>query len=512
MVKVFSKYSIYILLAIAACSCDFKDKGNFLLEPISNINIDTTGIPLQRSIPRDSVLIIDPLVSREGVAESNFNYQWYMTLKPGADFNNARIISNEKKLSVPMEVNPSTDYYSIWFKVTDKTTGLKSGIVWQVVVQPPTNQGLVIADSDDGLSSDLSVVQDTLFTTNWFEKGTTTAKATVYKRNEFSNVNGRKITGLMHSLFAQRLYYNGLNTNFLHGASKNNAFRISTLDYKMIAEGNQLFYDASVNLNIDYYFLNGSTNPWMMNAGKVSNRIIETSSFVGIRKFSIEVPGNYKANRAIAVHPTINQNAIFYDENLGRFLRFGTSLNVKAAPFESTTETTPFAANNLPGYTALGGGLGGDLSEARFVLKKGAYYGVFCLTYTGSPRRVIDISSAPDIANAVSFVFPSDQAVIYYATANKVYSIRIPQGGSPSYSDLYTSPDPITMLEMVRRSGTLDVTYSERCLLAVTYNGSEGKVTALPIPADGLGLGTIDLTRKAIFGGFKKISAVAIQE
>lgn len=516
MLRSFLIYCLFTFITVfILVSCDFKDKGNLVITPLTDITIDTTGIPLQTNVEQDSLLTIKPVVTREGVGDGAFSYEWRITLGPGADFSKARVIGKEKHLSAILNgLEPSTNYYSIWFRVTDNTTGLMKGIVFRVVVEPPARQGLVVADSEDGQTSDLSFIMDTLFTTNWVEKGTTVPKATLLNYHEFSRVNERKITGVLHSLFAQRLYYNGLLVNFLHGASRNNVFRMRTDAYTMIAEGKDLFYDGSVNLNIDYYFKsNAATGPaWIMNSGKVSNRLTEAATFSGYRKFSVDVPGNYTCNKFLAVNSLLSQVINFYDENLGRFLRFPATLNTKATPLESTADSIPFRANNLPGYKVLGGGIGNDLSESRFVLNKGSYYGIFTLTYAGAPKRLLDISAAPNIANAVSFVFPSNQAVIYYATANKIYSIRIPQGGAPAYTELYTSPDPITMLEMWRRSGTVTGPNNELCLLAITYNGSEGKVTALPISSTELGLGTVNLSRKATFGGFKKISAVAMQE
>lgn len=502
------------LFSLLLTSCDFEDVGVLEIEPLADLVIDTTGIPLTHSVGLGDNFDIRPKVSRDGVSEDNLSYEWWITRMPGADFTLKTVISEEKDLTVPLEgLTPSSDYYSLWLRVTDNTTKLMRGVVFRVIVEPPLNQGLVVADSEDGISSDLSLIQDTIFTFQYVDKITGEPLPTSYRRNEFSKVHGRKFNGIIHSLFSQRLYQDQIYNNFLHGASRNNAFRLNTLDYSLVAEGKELFYDPDIVLDIDAYFLNGPNQAWIINAGRVSNRLTETRTFAGYRKFSIEVPGDYTLNKHIAVHPTTSSNAIAYDEGEGRFLRYGTSLDPRVVPNETSSESTPFAPRNLPGYTVLGGGLG-NLSEVRFVLKKDNYYGVFTLTNnaTAAPRRQIDISDAPDISEAVSFVFPIDQAVIYYATPQKVYSIRIPQGGAVTYTDLYTSPDPITDLQMMRRSGTRTVTYSERVLLAVTYNGSEGKITTLPIPSSGLDLGLIDLSRSATFGGFKKISAVAIQE
>lgn len=492
-------------------SCDFKDKGLITLTPLSDIIIDTTGIPLEQQVLAKEALKISPIVKREGYTDDNFTYEWRITLKPGADFSLHEVVSTEKDLNAVLDLIPSSDYYSLWYRVTDKTTGLMAGVVFRVFVQAPSNQGLVVTDSDDGVTSDFSLIQDTLFTYNWVKDDESGPKATLYKRNLYFKANGADFNGIVHSMFAQRLYKDGIYTNYLHGASQHNAFRINTFDYSLTLSGKELFYDPLVTLDIDAYFLNGPSQVWIINNKKIANRLAEDRGAVGVRKFSVPAPGDYSANRFIAVHPTTSGQAIFYDEGLGKFLKMTSYLNINAPPQEVDASTTVFDARNLPGYTVLGGGLG-NFTEVRFVLKKDDYFGVYCFTDRGVPRRLIDISTAPDIANAVGFVFPIDQAVIYYATANKVYSIRIPQGGTPTYTDLYTSPDPVTSFEMMRQTGHQPVTYTERVLLLATYNGSEGKVTALPIPEEGLDLGTVDLSRKATFGGFKKISAMAIQE
>lgn len=510
LLNIFGGLTMFILLL---ASCDFKDKGLLEVSPISDIVIDTTGIPAAHSLDRGNELIIKPKVSREGVRAEDLSYEWRITRRPGANLAEYDVLGKEAELKAAIMLAPSTDAYTLWLRVTDKATGLISGFTWPVTVETPVNQGLVVADSDDGINSDLSIIQDTIFTYNWYvnlNANPIVRKPTLIRKNEFSKVHGRKFNGIIHSMFAQRLYQEGIYRNFLHGASRTDAFRINTIDYSILAQGKQLFYDPTIVLNIDHYFLK-SGRGMMINSGKLSTRENERNTDVSYARFAINIPGDYIANKYIAVHPTISSNALFYDENLGKFLMVGTSIDVKNRPQEAGVELTPFAPRNLPGYTVLGSGIG-NLAEVRFVLKKADYYGVFTLSSVGVPRRVIDISNAPDIKDAIAFVFPSDQAVIYYATASQVYSIRIPQGTAPTYTNLYTSPEPITRLEMLRRSGTRTVPFTERCLLAITYNGTEGKITTLPIPATGLDLGIIDRSRSATFGGFKRISAVAVQE
>lgn len=502
------------LLISCIFSCDFKDKGFTDITPASNIVIDTTGIPQQHDVANGENLVISPKISREGSNPQDLVYEWRITKKPGADLKVYDIIGTEAELNAKIALTPASDLYTLWLKVTDKSTGLINGIVWKVIVQTPIMQGLIVADAADGLSSDLSLIQDTLFTTGWVENPYVlplVPKTTSIKYNEFSKVHGKKVDGLIHSLFAQRLYQDGIYRNFLHGASKTDAFRINTLDYSLVAQGKELFYDNTIQLNIVRYFQSSSSNTLIANAGKISIRQLERNTTLGYNRFGVDIPGDYMVNKHIAVHPSISSNAIFYDEGLGKFLKLGSYIDVKTKPADCGVQTEPFAPRDLPGYKVLGGGIG-NLTEVRFVLKKGNEYGIFTLTGTGDARRKLDISNAPNIQQAVAFVFPADQAVIYYATPNKVYSIRIPQGGAVAYTDLYSSPSPITHLEMLRRSGTRAVPNSERCLLAITYDGQEGKITTLPIPSSGLDLGIIDVQKAVTFGGFKKISAVAVQE
>ncbi|MBL1409500.1 hypothetical protein [Sphingobacterium faecale] len=496
-------------------SCDYKDIGIMEVIPVSDILIDTSGIAEQQVVTSGERLKLTPPISRLGSDYKDFEYEWRLTTKPVSNFASYDIIGRGPALDKEIERMPSSDPYRLWLVVTDKSTGLIGGVIWTVMVEAPIKQGLVVADSEDGQYSDLSIIQDTLFTLDWRQVpsvSSSPAKPTEIKRNEFSRVHGKKIDGIIHSLFSQRLYQEGVYQNFLHGASATDIFRINTIDYGIVAQGKKLFYDESIKLDIVKYFQSSSV-VWLSNGGKASVRQNERDNTIGYNRFGVDRPGNYYLNKHIAIHPTTGSWAVFYDETQGKFLKLGASTDVKSPPADCGLANEHFNPKSLPGYKVLGGGLGSS-TEVRFVLKKDDYYGIFILTRNNASdaKRKIDISNAPNIDKAVAFVFPTDQAVIYYATPTKVYSIRMAQGEPTTYTDLYTSLYPLTGLEMLRRSGTRAVPNSERCLLAISYDGAEGRITTLPIPASGLGLGIVEANKAVTFGGFKKISAVAVQE
>ena len=85
MKRVLYFFVLFSIMVISFTSCDFIDKGNYDLTPISDIIIDTTGIPLQHVVVRLEELTINPKVSRVGTKDENFSYEWKITLMPGED-------------------------------------------------------------------------------------------------------------------------------------------------------------------------------------------------------------------------------------------------------------------------------------------------------------------------------------------------------------------------------------------------------------------------------------------
>ena len=136
-----------------------------------------------------------------------------------------------------------------------------------------------------------------------------------------------------------------------------------------------------------------------------------------------------------------------------------------------------------------------------------------------APKAYFDLTNAPDIDNAIQFVFLDDQKVLYYATKTKIYAVLYGTS-TPTFAERYTAPsgEEITTLQVYRqadypkRSADWDPPYlptNNRQLIMSTYNGTEGKVYIMPMI--NLGLGNIDLPNIKVFNGFDRITAIGTQ-
>lgn len=164
MKKSSSIYSVLTLLLCLLYACSYEDKTTYAGDPLPDIVIDTTNIPANLLITREDTLIVKPKVSKAGISKDQLEFEWRITLKPGRDFTMSKIIGTEEELRYYVEEVPDASSYGLWYKVTDNTTGLMESILWDVQVDASSGQGLVVAYTKDGKTTDFSIVQDSLFT------------------------------------------------------------------------------------------------------------------------------------------------------------------------------------------------------------------------------------------------------------------------------------------------------------------------------------------------------------
>lgn len=508
-------YSLFLGIAVSAAfmmACSYNDKTTYAGTPTPDIIIDTTGIPATHVISRDDTLVIRPSVSREGTPHSLFEFEWRLTLDPGTDFKKAKVIGKEECLNYVVTEFPDASYYSLWYRVTDKTTGLMESVIWQVQVEASSGQGLVVAYTQDGKSTDFGIVQDSLFTGSYFEKGTENIKPTSYRLGVYSRQNGKTFDGVVRWMFAQPRYLKGRETYMLHGASKNNVFRINTIDYSVLLEGKDCFYDPFVEIDVDFYMLMGY-DAVLSNQGRLYGLPTEAFFDTELKKFGIDLPGDYHANSMVSDYSYFawfeEDKGIFYVAD--SYIRtYSTQPEQFVQALDDAGQPIGFDLENMKGYRTLAAGQGKN--EHCFILEKEGKVGLFTLNKTYSPpfhaRRHLDISDAPGIQNAVSFAFSSTQDIIYYVTDNVVWAIVF-SGTKPVYKEVYTPGESVGFIAMLKKTGKKAVPFNEKCLLVVT-DGSDSKIYALKLA--GINTGEIE-DDVPVFEGFGgKITAVAVQD
>ena len=512
-----NKFSnLYGFMALLLClpyACSYEDKTTYAGDPLPDIIIDTTNIPVNLLITREDTLIVKPKVSKAGVSKDQLEFEWCITLKPGSDFSMSKVIGTEEQLKYYVEEVPDASSYGLWYKVTDKTSGLMESILWNVQVDASSGQGLVVAYTKDGRTTDFSIVQDSLFTYNYRDPETNQTKATSYRHDVYAKQNGKTFDGVVEWMFAQARYMDGRQTYMLHGASKHNLFRINTLDYSILMEGKENFYDPFVELEIDYYGLVGGYYAVLSNQGRVYGLQTERSTATVFNKFALDVPGDYTSNSHISEY----SNFAFFDPERGKF--FTTSGYISSYsemysftnPVEGDTEQPieEFDLNNMKGYTLLAGGV--TRQDHCFVLEKEGKIGLYNLTKTSrppyNPRLHVDVTSAPGIERATSFAFNSNEDVVYYVADNTVRAIVF-SGRQPQYKEVYSPGKPIEFIKILTKTGSKAVPFSNRCLLVVT-KGDISEIHALKLGSTN----TAEYSEVTVFDKFQgRITAVAVQD
>ena len=354
-------YYVAIVFLCLTYACSYEDKTTYADMFIPNIIIDTAGIPASHVISREDTLIIKPQVSKEGVSKDMFEYKWIMTLDPGDKFEAAKVIGTNEHLSYYVEDIPDATAYSLWYRVTDKTTGLMESIMWKVQVEASSGQGLVVAYTKDDKTTDFGVIQDSLFTSQYYDPETQSKKTTSYRYDVFSKRNGRTFQGVVKWMFAQARYLDKRLTYMLHGASKDNIFRINTLDYSILLEGKETFYDPFVTFDIDYYGMCGY-DAVLSNNGRLYGLPSERSDATQPSKFGIDLPGDYHTNECISEYSNLAwfqpENGKFYTTS-GYITSWSTAPDMFTNPQGEGGVEKPiegFDLNNMQGYELMAGG------------------------------------------------------------------------------------------------------------------------------------------------------------
>ena len=79
-----NKFSnLYGFMALLLClpyACSYEDKTTYAGDPLPDIIIDTTNIPVNLLITREDTLIVKPKVSKAGVSKDQLEFEWCITL------------------------------------------------------------------------------------------------------------------------------------------------------------------------------------------------------------------------------------------------------------------------------------------------------------------------------------------------------------------------------------------------------------------------------------------------
>lgn len=511
MKKIHIYFAMLLVIGIILSSC-YRDESSLDLAPITGIGIDTTGMT-ELFVYQFEDLVVEPELDLGDLSEKDVSYEWRINLKAGDTV--YEVIGEERNLryEVTFKPNVSGNFHQVWYAITDHTTGLDYIMTWPLTVRNNIGEGLVIAESYDGVTTDISHIMAPEVTADHTDVSV--------KREVYSAINGGTIDGIVKQMRHTRMG----REDIMMGITDNSIFKINTLDYTMIGINDDLFYGNPGTY--EPQALGGIVQGDMyIGSGRMTGTYLGASlEFGPPLDFPYVVPDHVAFN-AHNNSPPVMVN--FYDEVNEHFVYLPTiaawgdnSMHpVAADPDGSFNPADLQNKENLVAEVS-------NTGEFRHLLKdkETGEVGLYILNggqsvypdiISPAPLAYYDLSNIPGIGNASHFTFLDNQRVMYYVVDNTIYALLY-GGGTPVSEERYTAPagEQITTLQVYRQadypSRSNDIPYLEthnRQLIMSTY-GSEGKVYLLPFV--NTGVGNIDQTRIKAFDGFGRISAIATQ-
>lgn len=506
---------VFVVTAlISACR---KDDSSFATNKLPDLSFGyTPGEAL--SVYQFNTLQLDPKINYGGADKTKYSFTWM--INPDPRDTTFITIGESEMLNYEVSFTPNTGtyYHTLKLYVTNTENNLQAIHYWRLTVLNNMGEGLVIATTSDNLTTDFSHVMSPEVTTDYTEVS--------IKKNILSGVNGSGIDGLVHDLY----FANVRGGNRVYALTSDNMYAYNTLDYSFVGDKSELFVtpppalkpssfyycyqnDVYVGNDMIYY-------GWFATAAKIGVQSLYANPIPGIIALNPNSVNTGTYDPAFRIH--------YYDEVNGKFgyIQGPFAFSDKTQNFAPSEEHNGVNAGNYPGKVNIAAGISVDRGFLH-VLKDKTTGEYELLVFDGGinnygepyiapkPIKKIDLAGSPDIANATKFVLLDDQNVMFYATANKIYAV-IFAGATSIVEERYTVPagESITTLDIYRQYGYPNqasyISTNNRQLILSTYNGTEGKVSLLPLI--NLGAGNINIGGIKTFNGFDKVLSIVPQK
>ncbi len=506
--------ALFSLVLLGACRDDLSTLD---LNPVEGVTFDTTGMAIIVAFQFEELDIQPKVITK--LPEERLAYEWSINPIPGSlqrgDF---EVISREKNLKYRVDFVPTVDMerwhlHELVLTVIDTQNGLKYITSYPLSVRNSIGEGLVIAETYDGQTTDISHIMSSAVTSLYSGES--------IKHKVYSGANGFTIPGLV-----KQIKWSSLRTigNVMLAITDNSIEAIKTLDYTYAAQNEELFFTppAVIKPMALETFKGGTTfNAFLVNDGRTYTDIIGNAG-----KWALPDDFPFRAPAYVAVNRRSSPDYYlsYLDEQLGSFIfKQGFASWSDRTLYQMDAAVTPFNPRGLQGKKVVAASVN-EANDFIHILKDGTGSGIGVYILDGGaygvppkPKRYIDINNAPEIADAQFYVILPDQEVIYYATKTKIYAVMY-GSTTPSYALRYTVPvgEEITTLQVFQQADYANRSVSEpyisthnKQLIMSTYNGTEGNVYIMPFRTQGLGI--IEESQIKKYNGFGRVTAIGTQ-
>ncbi len=527
----------WCLLTLSAC---YDDESTFATDTIEQLSIEVSGEETLYVGYLEQLDIVPEIARGKTVNPEGLEYLWEIGDEAKVESGEYIQLGTEAELHAVIN-NPiaATPYY-LRLTVTDKqNSDLQAVQLWQVYVRSLFLDGIVVSDTQDQTTSDLTLIMNKDFTLNY-------SGEEKIIRNILTNANGAPYDRLMTSLtYSSQGYLWSSHTNLLWAVTGDGScVRFNTQDFSEngngedgriilyqpegakclnFFKGQQSFFANTTHGIYSVQYVNASLFGWRDDAASVytiDNNVVACSSNDG----------------------KPSAGAAWFDAEKGCFVSY-------EGPYGSPQYRTDYQANiffdpqNMVGYTAVAGGMTFDGTIPAFLMKEKATgaYGIYTLTPYASAEGVYDddwnwTETVPEVPasarmkydipaegktlldQAVSIFFANKESIMYVATASGIYAINFagstavvestpkysaPAGEQITLAKLYAQGAFYANEQEINDNVPEQPLNCKAVMVATQKSDTEGKLHVVPMTQ--LGTGNLDASKAMTYDGFGKI-------
>ncbi|SUJ02711.1 Uncharacterised protein [Sphingobacterium spiritivorum] len=473
------KYIIIILTTCFLCAGCSKDKGNYDLVSINEINISdpTTGtIPV---FQYDNLKLTPKLEQTIAVDESSFIYSWSAFAISNASTSYA--LADTKSLDVRIDLMPGK--YKLIYKVNDPKTKMSFFKEYEIEVNTRLGEGWLILEDMPDNKQELSIVNtgDEVF------------------HNLYRNANnGKSLPDNSHSVRVLNKGFRSVQSIFV--LADHDAIELDYVGIKKVSDYKNWFYSAPATINMqNYVYGRLASSAFLVN----DNELYSLNLMNGDEdpKFGAPIKGDWKISPFVFPH-TYSDYTVLYDTKNQRFL----SHYMASISELSNSPGSAFDPDNVGKKLVFGGPGPGD--SYNCLMKNNDDDNFFVYTVNASfftqviASGMSEVENAAELQKAKLFASSGLYPHIYYAVDNKIYLLDIP---AKKARLVYAFPAgaEITAVRM-KQSPSITINYPDnnREFVVATYQGGEGRFYKFEIGNTG---DFVDNTYSKEYKGFNRI-------
>ncbi|WP_294141101.1 PKD-like family lipoprotein [uncultured Sanguibacteroides sp.] len=526
-------YLLILLLSSGLWSC-YDDKSTYDTEKLPEIKIDLENISDVQRTTYLGNLKIDIPITKDGQANHpDLGYLWKIQLGTSSLDYVTEELSHERVLDMTANMPINAGGYKLLLTVTDSATTLQYFASFTLVVTSEFGEGLVVAHSQDGQTSDLSLVMDENLTKDFTGERKVISNIYASKGEVFPD----KIKNMMYTVSGSTY---GTYRNILWVAGEKGAYRIDVEDYSY-TDTKSIVPMADASFEADAFYPSAQVTLMVANQQIYQHLRQNDNMFVKPEKIT-NVQGlesNYLDNAVLASAVGDNgnrANAVWYDSNMECFGRFNSYYSAPKCQLFSSSEynqSFPFDPSNIRDKEAIAGGMMERDGLAMVLRDKTTQeYEIYIFKTQNSnydliaptPYALYNVPAGLKTVMdaAVSYTFSSVDPIMYVATETDVYAVRMSLG-TLTYESKYTvaSGEKISIVRFYMQGrynmdptefdsdASALVPLNAKAVLIATQAGDAGKVYL--VPQKDLGTGNLDKEKQVTYDGFGVISNIVVQ-